>query len=633
MVHDTDEDDDDYGSERKRVGPRPRNQYGYASERKRVASRPRNQYGHDIPSSPDYSSDEAVDESESAEKGDSTDLTEINDQDTMDVEEKIEKHKFLTWKHKLRDHPSSCTDKDVQFAIVTQLIEYSVALTNEETRDKMKKHECYRGCDLVVSEIDAIHTRIRRHIEQLMTHLNDHPFDGLDEDDPFVGLSGCDYLYVLQLFITKMTQVGGITVDILRDNLCNFRILTISWLFAYMNVYVMCVFPGRRSLIDIKGADDDDIHPLYLTSQLYVHLNSLYRYYKGRSSGLHELADNLLDYELLRDIHVQLTPTVPIPIIAEYDDVRNKYDLEFVHRIRPIARPNWGTIEKKRFMWALDSWNQTVCLTREQFHWARTAYTVDINIIRHNRETSLYSELNFGLCGPRYEDKATGYGKKSLSNLGITRSEIPRYCRFRHCDLRKEINNLYIVFELNEIWKCFLVVTNEAKKLKDWQNSPYKPMEFPYSGSRLEAELTDMNKFLCIFESSLTTIQPTTENLNLFRIYLEDFPTMLFSLIALFTWENEKMFSNGYDYDDGHSWESDWMQESIPQYAAYLNNIMAMYDTCDLLYRYLSNNIMFRRAHMLNTNTMKLFHVMLSRDPEIKEYTIVRVRLTFYGNL
>ncbi len=81
----------------------------------------------------------------------------------------------------------------------------------------------------------------------------------------------------------------------------------------------------------------------------------------------------------------------------------------------------------------------------------------------------------------------------NLCSLGITRSEIPKYCNFRHCDLPKEINNVYIVLA-------------------------------------------------CVFESSLTTIHPTTENLNLFRRYLEDFPTILFSLITLFTWEKESFF-------------------------------------------------------------------------------------------
>jgi hypothetical protein len=179
IVHERDVgDDDDYASKRRRVAP-----VKYMER--------------DIPSSPESTSDEEEDESESPEKDDYTDLTEINDQDTVDVVEKIEKHKFLNWKHKLRDSASSCTDKEVQFAIVTQLIEESVRLTNDRTTKKMKKHKCYRGSDLVDSEIDVIHTRIRVHVRELITFLNDHPFDGLNPEDPFVELCGCDYLYVL----------------------------------------------------------------------------------------------------------------------------------------------------------------------------------------------------------------------------------------------------------------------------------------------------------------------------------------------------------------------------------------------------------------------------------------------------
>ncbi len=258
---------------------------------------------HDVPSDDESTSSDEVDLDE-----------DIEDSDRMDEDD--DKYPFLTWQHKVIDGQLPCTDKEIQLVNVTQLIQDNFKVGNSETDTMMTELEGFSESYIDDHDVIKLYKRIRTQFLDLMRFLKTCPTDGW----------GRRKLFAVMCLIHELIENGGRNSVVLIAYLHDFRIFTISWVFEYVTLFVKHACRGRN-LITAIDLDDEQLVPLYNMTELYISLNTLYRYYL-HCSDVHEndgLGGELLQHDLLETIHVKLGPT---PHIAEYEESRKKYVFE-----------------------------------------------------------------------------------------------------------------------------------------------------------------------------------------------------------------------------------------------------------------------------------------------------------------
>ena len=614
---------------------------------------------HGFGESSDEDASETLDE---AGPSDTTDSADANGATAMseDRQGQITTSRFFSWQRKVErfasprlpqgeDHVFTCSPEDVVLANVSYLIEEFCDKANEETHDMMKEH----GFDVMEvdeTEIHAIILHIVESVEVLEYFLNST--QSFLNKKPDVGGFG-RYLTVVLYLINTLTTVPTTISERIIEDLRVLKVLTLSFLYRFTNLFVRCEFGDRDDLIDVKK-EQSLLFPMFIASRVYLHINSLYHYYMQRVQGAYQLPVELLDSGFMRTMNVLMKPDTIIPTIAEYQEVVDNYDEMLKERIRPLPSAKSNGIKTKPVFWGYDLWKQSrTGLSKLEFHWARTIHIVQMYVRRNNAVNTRRSKNDFqefgARCGETALENHTCGNVFRIEGLGVTPFDVPNdlmdykrdqqrhreryYSGARpYKELPKKINNVYVMLQLSLIFKNLEIVTQKTIVGLDamYVKGPY-----------LKNLLRDTKLFLEHIESSLTTKDTTEENKQFFQMFLDHFPTMLGALMILFSFEIEKFHShNEYDeFNEGAFEDAEYVREGLPDMCAEFMPMMDLYDVSDELYRYIANYTPFRssavdtpekkgsfhrRAHILDDRAIEKMHVYLSIDPRIKEYDTIR---------
>lgn len=648
-------DNEDYHNSKKRRQDNPMYQ---AAMRDEVSSDESDPNEHGFGESSDEDASETLDE---AGPSDTTDSADANGATAMseDRQGQITTSRFFSWQRKVErfasprlpqgeHHVFTCSPEDVVLANVSYLIEEFCDTANEETHDMMKAY----GLDAMEvdeTEINEIILHLVESVRELEYFLNST--QSFLNKKPDVGGFG-RYLTVVLYLINTLTTVPTTILERIIEDLRALKVLTLSFLYRFTNLFVRCEFGDRNDLIDVKK-EQSLLFPMFIASRVYLHINSLYHYYMQRVQGAYQLPVELLDSEFMRTMNVLMKPDTIIPTIAEYQEVVDNYDEMLKERIGPLPSAKSHGIKTKPVFWGYDLWKQSrTGLRKLEFHWARTMHIVQIYVRRNNAANTKRSKDDFEKFGARCGETELESNTYcfSITGLGVTPFDVPKdlmdykrdqqrhreryYLGTRpHTELPEKINNVYVMLQLSQIFEHLKIVTHRT----------IVGHEFVYmKGPYLKDLLRDTKLFLEHIESSLTTKDTTEENKQFLQMFLDHFPTMLGALMILFSFEIEKFHSH-HEYDefnDGAFEDAEYVREGLPYMCSEFMIMMSLYDVSDELYRYIANYTPFRssavdtpekkgsfqrRAHILDDRAIEKMHVYyLLIDPRIKEYDTIR---------